>query len=90
MANIKSAIKRNRQNEKRRLRNKPVRTAVRSIIKKTRAAVEGDNLDEARECLKIAERTIAKAARRHLYHPRNASRKISRLHAMVNKAAAAK
>lgn len=90
MANHKSAIKRHRQSLKRRDKNRTQRAAVRSAIKDTRVAAEAGDQKKALELLKAAERLIAKTAGRSLYHPRNASRKVSRLATFVNKTLAAK
>lgn len=79
MANIKSAIKRNRQSIKRRDRNRETKTAVRSAIKNARVAAEKGDKAKAAEFFKTAEKLIAKAANKRVYHARNASRKISRL-----------
>jgi small subunit ribosomal protein S20 len=78
MANIKSQIKRNRQNERRRLRNKGVRTALKTSAKKVRTAAEGGEpgaADQARE----AARALDKAASRGVLHKRAAARRKSRL-----------
>ena len=85
MANLKSAIKRNRQSIKRRDRNRIVRTAVRTAIKDARVAAESGDKAKANELLKKAEKMIAKAANKKVYHGRNASRKISRLAIFVAK-----
>lgn len=86
MANTKSAEKRNRQAQKRRLRNNSVRTTVKTLVKKAREAVLGGDATKSAEALKAATKTLAKAASKGVLHPRNASRRIARL----AKAAAAK
>ena len=83
MANHKSAIKRNKQNIKRRLRNRMAKTTVRTAVKKTQQALEGGDLKSAQALLGVAERLIAKAAAKGIYHKRNAARKISRLSSSV-------
>ena len=76
MANIKSQIKRNRQNEGRRLRNKSVRTALKTSAKKVQTtAAEGD----AEAVLREATRAIDKAASKGILHKRAAARRKSRL-----------
>jgi small subunit ribosomal protein S20 len=76
VANIKSQIKRNRQNEGRRLRNKSVRTALKTSAKKVQtAAAEGD----ADAVLREATRAIDKAASKGIIHKRAAARRKSRL-----------
>ena len=77
MANIKSQIKRNRQNEKRHNRNKAIRSEVNSRVKSTlRSAESGENSEEA---LRIAIKKIDKAARKNILHKNTAARKKSRL-----------
>lgn len=85
MANHKSAIKRNRQNITRAGRNSAKKAAVRTTIKKVLSAVKDGNLKEAKTLALEAESVIASAAKKGLYHPRNAQRKISRLMKAVNK-----
>lgn len=74
MANHKSALKRARQNENRRLRNKGVKTRVKSVVKAVRTAD-----DDVTAKLDEAKSVIAKAAKRGVIHKRTASRTISRL-----------
>ena len=77
MANIKSQIKRNRQNEKRRLRNRDYRGAARTAVKDARASFEsGENTPAA---VMAAISALDKAAQRGAVHPRNASRRKGRL-----------
>ena len=78
MANIKSQIKRNRQNEKRRLRNRTVRSEVNTRTKAAMAAVEhGD--EDADETLRLAMKRIDKAAAKGVIHKNTAARRKSRL-----------
>lgn len=79
MANHKSAIKRIRQNEKRRLHNRNFRNRTRTLVKKARAAIESGDLDEARKATQLAVRDLDKLASRGVVHKRNASRRKSRL-----------
>ena len=76
MANIKSAIKRNRQNEKRRLANKAVRSQVRTHTKKALASA---GTDESEETLRFAIKHIDKAASKGILHKNAAARRKSRL-----------
>jgi small subunit ribosomal protein S20 len=76
MANIKSAIKRNRQNEKRALRNKATRSQMRTYTKK---ALEAAGTDESAESLRLAMKHIDKAASKGIIHKNTAARKKSRL-----------
>lgn len=78
MANIKSQIKRNRQNEKRRLRNKAVRSEMRTRTKAAVATAEAGS-DDAAEALRIALRRIDKAAAKGVIHKNQAARRKSRL-----------
>jgi len=85
MANHKSAIKRHRQSLKRRDRNRDARANVRTAIKTVRALMEKGDEVGAKASLLEAEKTIAKASSKGLYHKKNASRKISRLTKLVTK-----
>ena len=79
MANHKSAIKRNRQNETRSARNRGLNTQIKSHTKNVLSAVENKNVEEAQKSLKEAETVIAKVASKGVLHSRAASRKISGL-----------
>lgn len=79
MANIKSAIKRNKQNEKRRIRNRIYRGKARKTIKKARLAMAEGNLEEARMLAREAVRALDKAAEKGIIHKNNAARRKSRL-----------
>ena len=76
MANIKSQIKRNRQNELARQRNKAVRSKLKTIVKRAEAAAGTDTADEQ---LKVAISTIDRAATRGVIHKNAAARKKARL-----------
>ena len=78
MANHKSAIKRARQNETRRLRNKTNRTRVKSVIKSTRAAA-GAGPEESQAKLREAMQVIDRAASKGAMHRKTAARRIARL-----------
>ena len=79
MANIKSAIKRNRQNEKRRLHNRHYRGGARTFVRKARLAIESGDLEAAREATKTAVSALDKAAEKGIIHKNNASRRKGRL-----------
>ena len=79
MANTKSAMKRIRQNEKRRLRNRQFRGSANTFIKKARLAIEAGNVEEAREATQQAVSALDKAAEKGVLHKNNASRRKSRL-----------
>jgi small subunit ribosomal protein S20 len=89
LANHKSAIKRNRQNEKRSERNRGLNTQVKSHTKKVLTAVEANNVEEAKKSLQEAETVIAKVASKGVLHSRAASRKISGLAKKVHQMSAA-
>ena len=85
MANHKSALKRMRQSEKRRVRNRQVVSRMRSSIKKLRlAAEEGKNPEMLVDMLQNVSVIIDKAASKGVIHRNNASRKISRLTRLCN------
>lgn len=90
MANHKSAIKRHKQSEKRRLRNSSVKSALKTQVKKVQAATTGGKADEAAIELKKAISLIDSAVTKGVLHRNNASRKISRLTIATNAAKAAK
>ncbi len=78
MANHKSAIKRARQNETRRLRNKTNKTRVKNVVKATRQAA-GVGPEESQDKLREAMRVIDRAASKGAMHRKTASRRIARL-----------
>ena len=88
MANHKSAEKRARQNLKRRMRNKSVRTRVKHLTKMVRSAAGEKSKEAAVVELKTAQSEIAKAAKKGVIHRRTAARKVSRLSKLVNSASA--
>ena len=79
MATHKSAIKRIRQNEKRRLHNRTYRNRARTLVKQAREAIDGGDLEEARKATRVAVRDLDKLASRGVVHKRNAARRKSRL-----------
>lgn len=79
MANIRSQIKRNKQNEKHRLRNRFYRGKARSFIKKARTAIDGGDKELAQERLNEAIKALDKAAVKGIIHKNNAARRKSRL-----------
>ncbi|MDL1955580.1 MAG: 30S ribosomal protein S20 [Candidatus Desulfofervidus auxilii] len=84
MAHHKSAIKRIRQIEKRRMRNRFYKTRVKNVIKKVHQAIASKSLEEAEKALQEAVSVISKASSKGVLHWRNASRKISRLSKKVH------
>ena len=85
MANIKSAKKRILTSEKRNLRNRSIRSGVKTAMKKVYAAVEAKDKDAAGKAFVSAVSTIGKAAQKGVYHKNNAARKISGLAQAMNK-----
>ena len=86
MANHKSALKRARQNELSRLRNKAVKTSVKSIVKDVRFSVEESSNGDIMAKLLAAQTLIDKASKKGVLHKKTAARKISRLSKLVNSA----
>ena len=79
MANIKSQIKRNRQNERRHDRNKAVRTRLKTEAKKVREAAASGDAEAAQAQLRSTSRLLDKAASKGMVHPRTAARRKSKL-----------
>lgn len=88
MANIKSAIKRQRQSEKRRLRNRAVRSTARTAVARARTAID-QNAPASAEQVRVALSTLDITARKGVIHPNNAARRKSRLMKKLNAALAA-
>ena len=78
MANIRSAIKRNRQNEKRRSHNRVFRGAARTQVKKARVALAEGKKEIAAEEIKQAVKKLDRAAAKGIIHKNNAARRKSR------------
>jgi small subunit ribosomal protein S20 len=85
VANHKSAEKRNRQSQDRRLRNRVNKSQMKNAIRKVNDAVVAGSQEEAKEALLKAIPVIAKTASKGTIHKKTASRKISRLAKSVNK-----
>ena len=85
MAYHASAKKRIRQTAKRTLRNKHIRTTVRTYVKRVRQAIEAGDAGAAREGLAVAVRGIDMAVSKGVYHRKTGSRYISRLSHQVAK-----
>ncbi len=84
MASHISALKRARQNEKRRVRNLHVETTVKSAVKKVRSAVEAKDVEGAQKALAAAVPLIQRANSKGIYHKNTSSRRISNLTRAVN------
>ena len=87
MANIKSAKKRILVNQTKADRNKAIKSAVKTAIKKVRVAIEANDQEAAKAALVNATAVVNKAASKGVYHKNNAARKISRLAKSVNEMA---
>lgn len=79
MANIKSQIKRNRQNLKRRELNRVFRGSARKALSKARMAIENGDLEAAQAATLKATKAIDKAAAKGIIHKNKAARQKSRL-----------
>lgn len=79
-----SAIKRTRQNEKRRVRNLQIKSTVKSSVKKVRTAIAKKDVEGARKALLKAIPLIQKAYSKNVFHKNTSARKISRLTREVN------
>jgi len=79
VANIKSQIKRNRTNEKARLRNKAVKSSLKTAVKKFRAAAEAGDPAAATTLLADASRSLDKAASKGVIHKNQAANRKSAL-----------
>ncbi|QSB16091.1 30S ribosomal protein S20 [Natronosporangium hydrolyticum] len=77
MANIKSQIKRNRQNEQRRLRNKSVKSSLKTAVRKFHAALETGDLEAAASLQRDAARKLDKAASKGVIHRNQAANRKS-------------
>ena len=78
MANIKSQIKRIRTNEKRRLRNQAVKSELKTLVRKTREAVEAGDKEAALEALRVASRKLDKAVSKGVIHKNQAANRKSK------------
>ena len=88
MANTRSAIKRVRSNQRKRVNNKIARTSVRTHLRAAREAIASSDATAARQAAMQAVSTLDKAANKGVIHKRNAARRKSRL--MKKLAAASK
>jgi small subunit ribosomal protein S20 len=84
MANIKSQIKRNRQNEQRRVRNRSGRSFLRTKVKRFEQALEGGDANEARNAYHVVARELDRAASKGIIHRNKAANKKSRLAKRLN------
>ncbi|MBC8420208.1 MAG: 30S ribosomal protein S20 [Proteobacteria bacterium] len=87
MANHKSALKRAKQNEVKRIRNKSYKTKVKKAVKEVRTAMADNSSDQANKSFAKAVSVIQKTASKGVIHRNQASRKISRLAQKMNQLA---
>ena len=86
MPNTRSAYRRLKKSKKRALRNKQIRSEIKTRIKKLKSLVEENKIPEAENYFKIVEKRLKQAASKNIIHKNTASRKISRLKILLNKA----
>ena len=84
MANIRSQIKRNRQNEQARLRNKSVRSALKTYARRVRESLDAGDREAAEAALRRANRAYDKAVSKGVIHKNNAANHKARLARSVN------
>lgn len=84
MANHKSALKRARQSEIRRIRNKSYKTTAKNTIKEVRKAVDSNSVEPAKEGFTKTVSVLQKTASKGVIHKNKAARQISRLARQVN------
>ena len=77
MANIKSQIKRNKQNEKAHQRNKAVKSSLKTAVRKFREAADTGNVEEAAQALRVATRQLDKAVSKGVIHKNQAANRKS-------------
>ena len=77
MANIKSQIKRNKQNEKRHQRNKAVKSELKTLVRKFREAADSGDTDAAVEASRVATRKLDKAVSKGVIHKNQAANRKS-------------
>ena len=84
MANIKSQIKRNRQNEKRRMRNKSVKSSLKTAIRKFNEAAQTGDQETATTLLRDAARKLDKAVSKGVIHKNQAANRKSAITKRLN------
>jgi small subunit ribosomal protein S20 len=84
VANIKSQIKRNKQNEKRRLRNKSVKSSLKTAIRKFHEAAAAGDTDTATNLMRAASKQLDKAASKGVIHKNQAANRKSAIAQKLN------
>ncbi len=87
MGKSKSAAKRHKQSLKKRIRNRHIRSTVKTAVKEVRTAVAEGAVTDVRETLSKAVSTIARAGSKGVLHKKTVARKVARLSKAVLKAA---
>ena len=90
MAKHRSALKRQRQDKKRRLKNLKIKQPLKKILKQFQALLSAKNFNEAKALLKKVYSLLDKAAKKKVIHPNTANRKKSRLMRSILKLEASK
>jgi small subunit ribosomal protein S20 len=85
LANIKSAIKSIRKDTKKTMRNKPVRSALKTYVKTANTNIASGDQELSEEAVRIAASKLDKAAQKGIIHPNQAARRKSRIMAKYNK-----
>jgi small subunit ribosomal protein S20 len=88
VANHPSALKRHRQSEKRRVRNRSVKSKLKNLVRQVRESVASNDRDASGKSFATAARALDKAVSKGVLHRNNASRKISRLAKALARASA--
>ena len=86
MPNIKSAIKRTRQNEKRRAHNASIKSAMRTAMKSVEKKLQNNDIEGAKEAFSVASKKLDKAAKKNIIHKNAAARQKARLAKKINSA----
>ena len=84
MANIKSQLKRIKTNEKARLRNKSVKSSLKTAVRRFREAADAGDREQAQVALQFASRQLDKAASKGVIHPNQAANKKSAMAQRAN------
>ncbi len=90
MGQLKSGIKRHKQSLKKRIRNRHIRSTVKTAVKEVHTAIDEHALEKADEALASAVSAIQRAGSKGVLHRKTVARKVARLSKAVHKAAAAK
>jgi small subunit ribosomal protein S20 len=90
LSKIGSAAKRHKQSLKRRLRNRHIRSTVKTAVKEVHAAVDEKNIEKAASALAAAASKIARAGSKGVLHKKTVARKVSRLSKAIHKSVSGK